>query len=139
MKKFLMTAALIVFATPAMAKEYTVKMVSDPGEDKPYYFNPANLTIQPGDTVTFINAQDDTHNVMVDGAPQAMKDMIMSPMLEVEDDKWSYKFTVPGTYSFHCHPHQELGMKGTIIVGTASKSGETRVMDHGHMEGMGHH
>jgi Cu(I)/Ag(I) efflux system protein CusF len=140
MKKLLITAALVMLATPALAKEYTIKEISDPAGSKPYYFSPDNLAIQPGDTVTFMDAQEDMHNVMFIGVPKAVDEMIMGPMQEKEGSKWSYKFTIPGTYQFHCHPHEALGMKGTLIVGTPSKPGDTKVMDHHHMtEAMGEH
>ena len=136
MKKLLLTTALMLAATPAFAADFTIKEVSNPdGGKKPYYFSPDKLTIQPGDTVTFENAQDDTHDVMFVNVPKAVDEMIMSPMFEKQGQKWSYKFTVPGTYQFHCHPHEALGMKGTIIVGTASKPGETKAMDHHKMGG----
>lgn len=131
MKKLLLTTALMLAATPAFAAEYTIKEVTNPdGGKKPYYFSPDKLTIQPGDTVTFENAQEDTHDVMFVNVPKAVDEMIMSPMFEKQGQKWSYKFTVPGTYQFHCHPHEALGMKGTLIVGQASKPGETKAMDH---------
>lgn len=130
MKKLLFATALMLLATPAMAKEYTIKEVSDPAGDKPYYFEPSELTIQPGDTVNFVNAQEDQHDVMFVEVPKGVDEMIMSPMHEKEGDKFSYTFTVPGTYQYHCHPHEALGMKGTLIVGTASKPGETIAMDH---------
>lgn len=130
MKKLMLTAALVMLASPAFAKEYTIKEVSDPAGNKPYYFSPDKLTIQPGDTVTFVNAQEDMHDVMFVEVPKGVDEMIMSPMHEKEGEKFSYKFTVPGTYNFHCHPHEALGMKGTLIVGQASKPGETVKMDH---------
>lgn len=130
MKKLLLTTALMMLASPAFAKDYTIKEVSDPAGDKPYYFSPDTLTIQPGDTVTFVNAQEDMHDVMFINVPKGVDEMIMSPMHEKEGDKFSYTFTVPGTYQFHCHSHEALGMKGTLIVGQASKPGETVAMDH---------
>lgn len=133
MKKILLTVpviALAMMSNPAFAKEYTIKEVSDPAGNKPYYFSPDKLTIQPGDTVTFINAQEDMHDVMFVEVPKGVDEMIMSPMHEKEGDKFSYTFTVPGTYNFHCHPHEALGMKGTLIVGQASKAGETVKMNH---------
>lgn len=144
MKKLLLTTALMLVATPAFAAEFNIKEVTNPdGGKKPYYFSPDKLTIQPGDTVTFENAQEDTHDVMFVGVPKAVDEMIMSPMFDKKGQKWSYKFTVPGTYQFHCHPHEALGMKGTIIVGAPSKPGETKVMDHHkmgeHAEGAEHH
>ena len=130
MKTLLLTTALIMLAAPAFAKEYTIKEISDPAGDKPYYFDPAELTIQPGDTVTFVNAQEDMHDVMFVNVPKGVDEMIMSPMHEKEGEKFSYTFTLPGTYQFHCHPHEALGMKGTLIVGQASKPGETVAIDH---------
>lgn len=136
MKRLILTAALVVLASPAFAKEYTIKEVSDPAGDKPYYFSPSELTIQPGDTVTFVNAQEDMHDVMFVEVPKGVDEMIMSPMHEKEGDKFSYTFTVPGTYKFHCHPHEALGMNGTLIVGQVSKPGETVKMDHHKMGGI---
>lgn len=131
MKKIILTTALaLIIATPAMAKDYIIKEVSNPDAKQPYYFDPANLTIQPGDTVSFINAQDEMHDVMFVEVPKGINEMIMSPMHEKKGDKFSYQFTVPGTYKFHCHPHEKLGMKGTLIVGAPSKKGETVLMDH---------
>lgn len=130
MKTLLLTTALILLASPALAKEYTIKEVSDTAGDKPYYFSPDKLTIQPGDTVTFVNAQEDMHDVMFVNVPKGVDEMIMSKMFEKEGDKFSYTFKIPGTYQFHCHPHEELGMNGTLIVGQASKPGETVSMDH---------
>jgi plastocyanin len=150
MKIFLVAMALLMLATPALAKEYIIKEVSNPEADKPYYFEPDHLTIQPGDTVTFVNAQEDMHDVMFDNVPKAVtEEMIMSPMLEQEGEKWSYTFTVPGSYHFHCHPHESLGMKGTLVVGEPSAPGETRAVSHeekedhvhdgAHEHGTGHH
>lgn len=130
MKKFILATVLVMMASPAFAKEYTIKEVSDPAGDKPYYFSPSELTIQPGDTVTFVNVQEDMHDVMFVNVPKGVDEMIMSPMHEKEGEKFSYTFTVPGTYQFHCHPHEALGMKGTLIVGAPSKPGETVAMDH---------
>lgn len=130
MRKLLLATAFVLLASPALAKEYTIKEVSDPAGDKPYYFSPDKLTIQPGDTVTFVNAQEDMHEVMFINVPKEIDGIIMSPLHEKEGEKWSYTFTVPGTYQFHCHPHEKLGMQGSLIVGEASKPGETKAMDH---------
>ena len=135
MKKLLLTAALVMLATPALAKEYTIKEISDPAGKKPYYFEPNALTIQPGDTVTFVDAQEDMHNVMFDMVPKKVDAMIMSPDLKKAGEKWSYTFTIPGSYHFHCHPHEALGMKGNLIVGQASAPGETKNVDHDEMAG----
>ncbi len=134
MKKLLLTTALILAATPAFAKEYTIKEVTDYDAKKQNFFSPDKLTIQPGDTVTFENAQDEMHEVMFISVPKGVDEMIMSPMHEKQGDKFTYTFTVPGTYKFHCHPHEKLGMDGVLIVGAPSKAGETKNMDHHKLE-----
>lgn len=128
MKKLLLTTALILASAPAFAKEVIVKEITD--DQGKAYFSPEKLTVQPGDTVTFENAQDSPHEVMFVNVPKQVDEMIMSPMQNNKGDKFSYTFTVPGTYQFHCHPHEAAGMKGTLIVGQASKPGETKAMDH---------
>jgi len=130
MKKLLLTTALMLAATPAFAAEHIIKEVTDDNAKKQNFFSPDKLTIQPGDTVIFENAQDAPHEVMFISQPKQVDEMIMSPMHDKKGDKFSYTFTVPGTYKFHCHPHEALGMDGTIIVGEPSKPGETKIMDH---------
>lgn len=90
MKKLLLTTALMLASTSAFAKEFTVKEVTNPdGGKKPYYFSPDKLTIQPGDTVIFENAQESTHDVMFVNVPKAVDEMIMSPMMEKQGQNWS--------------------------------------------------
>ena len=74
-----------------------------------YQFLPNTLTIPVGASVTWINRDGDVHTVAADDTPQTFK----SAGLDT-DDKFSFTFTKPGTYSYHCsvHPH----MTGKIIV-----------------------
>lgn len=123
MKNLMIATALTLIAVPAFAADYTITEAN-------YKFNPKNLTIQPGDTVTFLNGEDKNHDVMFVSVPKGVNEMIMSQMMKKKGDKFSYTFTVPGTYQFHCHPHEEQGMKGSLVVGTPSKPGETVTMDH---------
>lgn len=134
MKKLLLTAALLTIATPAFAyKEHTIKEISNLESKNPYVFAPDTLTIQVGDRVTFENMQDDMHFVMFDSVPKALpQKMIMGTKQETKGSRWSHTFTVPGTYIYHCHPHKDLGMVGTLIVGTPSKEGETVAVEHNH-------
>jgi Cu(I)/Ag(I) efflux system protein CusF len=130
MKKPLLIAALMLATTPALAAEFTIKAVTDYDAKKQNFFSPDKLTIQPGDTVTFENAQEEPHQVMFINVPKGVNEMIMSPMQEKKGEKFTYTFTVPGTYKYHCHPHEALGMDGILIVGQASKPGENKNMDH---------
>ena len=123
MKNLMIATALTLIAVPAFAADYTITEAN-------YKFNPKSMTIQPGDTVTFQNGEDKDHDVMFVSVPKGVDEMIMSQMMKKKGDKFSYTFTVPGTYQFHCHPHEEQGMKGSLIVGAPSKPGETITMDH---------
>ena len=86
MYKLLLTTALMLAATPAFAKEYTIKEVTDYDAKKQHFFSPDKLTIQPGDTVTFENVQDEPHEVMFISVPKQVNEMIMSPMHEKKGD-----------------------------------------------------
>ncbi len=130
MKKLLLTTALILATTPVFAAEFTIKEVTDYDAKKQNFFSPDKLTIQVGDTVTFENVQDEPHQVMFISVPKGVDEMIMSTMHEKKGDKFTYTFTVPGTYKFHCHPHEALGMDGVLIVGQPSKASETKNVDH---------
>jgi len=122
MKKIFLTtaAAVLMLSSPAMAKEYTVKMITNYDAEQVYYFEPADLTINPGDTVKWVVAmENDTHNAVADAGPKDAT-LFQSPMLDEIGKSWTHKFTDQGTYTYHCHPHAAMGMKGSIIVGKAS-------------------
>jgi len=139
MNKLFATAAIIgmtAFSQAAFAEEYTVKMVTDLDAGK-YYFEPKELTIKSGDTVTWVNVTEDMHNAVSDSVPKGAEGF-ESPMLEEVDQKWSYTFETSGTYGYHCHPHAAMGMRGSIIVDQPSKPEELEKGDHNHDHG-GHH
>jgi plastocyanin len=70
-------------------------------------FSPATTTIHAGDTVTFVNDDDDAHTVTaVDGT-------FDSKGLDTHDS-WSHTFPKAGTYKIFCELHPF--MKATIIV-----------------------
>lgn len=133
MRKLLLSLAAIIgmtaFAQSAFAEEYTVKMISDWDNGK-YYFEPKDITIKSGDTVTWLNVTEDMHNAVSDSVPKGAE-IFESPMLEEVGQKWSHTFTTSGTYSYHCHPHAAMGMRGSIIVDRPSKPEEVQDGDHG--------
>ena len=70
-----------------------------------FSFNPAQLTIKVGTTVTWTNDDQPPH--------QIKSDSFNSGILNT-GDSFSYKFNQPGTYSYSCAIHPS--MTGTIIV-----------------------
>ena len=75
-----------------------------------YAFAPATMTVPVGTTITWTNNDSDIHSVAADDGDPVM---FKSAGLDT-DDKYSFTFTKPGTYAYHCglHPH----MTGTIVV-----------------------
>lgn len=72
-----------------------------------FTFKPAILTVAVGTEVTWINRDDIPHTVVTDDKT------IKSKVLDT-DEKFTYTFTKPGTYSYFCSIHPK--MKGTIVV-----------------------
>lgn len=137
----LLSAALIVPAA-AGAAEYKVRMKFNEDTGAVYY-EPKVLKIKSGDTVTWVQEDEvNPHNVVSypDGVPKAAK-LFEAPMMEKKGENWSRKFTKSGTYRYHCHPHEAVGMKAMVIVDRESKPEEMRQAmagEHSHGEGMDH-
>jgi plastocyanin len=72
-----------------------------------YEFIPATLTVSVGTTVTWSNRDDEAHTV------NSTTDVFKSAPLDT-DEKFSFKFTAPGTYPYYCKLHPQ--MKGQIVV-----------------------
>ena len=95
------TAALTV--APARAADTAVKISN-------FTFNPPQITVKAGTTVTWTNDDDIPHTIV---SPPAIRSKALD-----SDDKFSFTFTTPGTYKYFCglHPH----MTGTIVVEAAT-------------------
>ena len=104
--------ALLAFAPSAWAQgqEVTVRM-----EDN--FFDPANITVEPGTTVTWVQSGNNPHTTTsYDG-------LWDSGMIEGgSGGTFSFTFEEPGTYDYFCIPHESLGMIGSVTVtdGTAT-------------------
>lgn len=72
-------------------------------------FNPTNVSVKTGQVVQWSNTGGVPHNVTFDNYAD-----LTSPTLQ-QGDTWQAKFTVPGTYAYHCTFHP--GMDGQITVG----------------------
>jgi len=76
-----------------------------------FTFNPQQLTVKAGSTVTWTNKDDIPHAIAAVGKE------FKSKVLDT-DNSFSFTFTTPGSYSYFCslHPH----MTGTIVVEAAT-------------------
>jgi manganese oxidase len=80
------------------AGEITITMSND-------RFHPEHLVVTAGSSVTWVNADPRTHNIV---AAQ-----FESPDIR-RNEAWQYTFVTPGTYVYECANHR--GMEGVIIV-----------------------
>jgi plastocyanin len=87
-------------------------------------FSPDEITIAPGDTVTWVNLTDQVHTSSADPEIANDPDNVELPdgaeswhsgNIEPEGE-YSVTLEVPGVYVYFCYPHQDAGMIGRIIV-----------------------
>jgi len=79
-------------------------------------FNPSELTISPGTTVTWTNDDNTTHTVTSDSG-------VFDSGNLGSGKSFSYTFNQAGSYPFHCGIHSS--MKGTITVQAGATGGNT--------------
>src|SRR6185503_20105171 len=117
-----------VAAVPATGTIHVVNMV---GDATGFRFEPANITVKPGDGIKFVNVSGGPHNVAFDPAtipadvkPSLMANMpnqmaeLSGPLLTQPNEAYTVSFggVKPGAYPHHCTPHLAMNMKGVITV-----------------------
>jgi plastocyanin len=113
--------AMVAALMPSLAAAKTVEVKMT---DTPPKFVPLTVTIQKGDTVEWINNAQSLHSVTTNPAvAQDPKDVSLPSGAKPFDSgfmppgaKWSYTFTVPGTYKYLCLPHEKDHMTGVVVV-----------------------
>src|SRR5215212_7325532 len=101
-----------------MGQSTTPKMWSVAIED--FDFDPADVAIQPGDTIMWVNRGNTPHTVTSDDGQFDS---------EVLNPGESFMFTFPeaGTFSYHCEIHPF--MTGSVTVGAAAGGGGSTPME----------
>jgi len=98
--------ASLFLALPAWAVD--VKM----GSNMNLVFDPSEITINAGDTITFVNDSLPPHNVIVEDHPEISHDgLAFSPGETIE-----VTFPESGDFNFWCEPHKGAGMTGVVHV-----------------------
>jgi plastocyanin len=72
-------------------------------------FDPKELVVTAGTTVTWVNADDVSHTATSNASPPLFDSKNLHP-----NDQFSFEFKTPGTYDYFCKPHPY--MTGKIIV-----------------------
>ena len=113
MKTFIQTlwimliSAAVIFM-PRMAFAAEIQM----GSGGNLVFEPNEISIPAGESVTFTNGDLPPHNMVVEGFPE-----LSHPDLAfVGGESFTVTFDEPGDYEFQCEPHAGAGMKGVIHV-----------------------
>jgi plastocyanin len=74
-----------------------------------FLFDPKELIVPAGTTVTWVNAEDIPHTATSKASPTLFDSKTLD-----KDDKFSFQFNTPGTYDFFCKFHPT--MTGRVIV-----------------------
>jgi amicyanin len=103
------SAIIALLAAPAGAADVKV------GIDN-FTFNPKEVTVKAGTTVTWTNNDDIPHTV---ADPQKFRSKALDT-----GDTYSFTFTTPGSYDYFCslHPH----MTGRIVVEAATGENDAK-------------
>ncbi|ONI82223.1 hypothetical protein ALI22I_39510 [Saccharothrix sp. ALI-22-I] len=112
MRALLAAAFLLLLALPP-ASAQAVAAAGAQGHQIPiaqYAYQPAEMTMRVGETVTWINQDTAPHDVVTTSGPAVLK----SPLLE-QGQSWSFTFTVPGTYQYYCSVHPDMRASITIL------------------------
>ena len=75
-------------------------------------FEPNEVTVNAGETVTFVNNALPPHNIIVDGRADLSRESLMFSPGETQEIVFADK----GDFNFKCAPHEGAGMKGVIHV-----------------------
>jgi plastocyanin len=107
---FLAILSTIVAALPASAADHSSEQSQAHAAEvrvDNFTFGPESITVPAKTTVTWVNRDDVPHVI-------ASTDGVFRSKALDTDDKYSYTFDKPGTYSYFCAVHPK--MVGKVIV-----------------------
>ena len=79
-----------------------------------FAFSPPTMTVSQGTTVTWVNQDSAAHQIINDASGSNAEGAIFKSPIIPQGASYSFMFTIPGTYPYHCTIHPS--MKGTITV-----------------------
>ena len=104
----MMTTLFLSFTLAASAYAADIQM----GAGGNLVFEPNELTVSVGDTVTFVNGDLPPHNVVFLGH----EELSHPDLAFMSGEQFPVTFDKAGEYEFQCEPHAGAGMKGVIHV-----------------------
>ncbi len=117
-----LAAGLVVLAAAptAAGAEITIQIVE--GGGAAWRFDPDELAIRVGDTVTWIyNYTTDTSHTVTstDSLGEPLPNGLYDATLAAKGETFSFTFDEEGTFHFYCKPHASF-MQGTVVVQASS-------------------
>ena len=103
----MLISAAVIFM-PRMAYAAEIQM----GSGGNLIFEPNEISITAGETVTIVNGDLPPHNFVVADHPE----LSHSDLSFASGESFDVTFTDAGDYEFQCEPHAGAGMKGVIHV-----------------------
>ena len=104
----MLTSLFLSFSLAQQAYATEIQM----GYNGNLVFEPNEVTVNAGDTVTFVNNALPPHNIIVDGRADLSRESLMFSPGETQE----ITFADVGDFNFKCAPHEGAGMKGVIHV-----------------------
>jgi len=104
----MMTSLFLSMTLAAQAYAAEIQM----GYEGNLVFEPNEVTVNAGETVTFVNNALPPHNIIVDGRADLSRESLMFSPGETQEIVFADK----GDFNFKCAPHEGAGMKGVIHV-----------------------
>ena len=105
---WILLLSLVLIFAPRMAYAAEITM----GSNGNLVFDPSELTISAGESVTITNGDLPPHNFVVADHPE-----LSHPDLAFTGgESFTVTFDEAGDYEFQCEPHAGAGMKGVIHV-----------------------
>jgi len=104
----MLTSLFLSFSLASTAYAAEIQM----GYNGNLVFEPNEVTVDAGDTVTFVNNALPPHNIIVDGRADLSREALMFSPGETQE----IVFADTGDFNFKCAPHEGAGMKGVIHV-----------------------
>ena len=104
----MLTSLFLSFTLASTAYAADIQM----GYEGNLVFEPNEVTVNAGETVTFVNNALPPHNIIFDKFASLSRESLMFTPGETQE----IKFATAGDYNFKCAPHAGAGMKGVIHV-----------------------
>jgi plastocyanin len=109
MRRLIHLAALALVLIVVMAPSATAKGTTTQVSIQDFFFSPADVTVEPGTTVTWVNEGNVPHTVTSDDGQ--FDSGVLMP-----GDSYTVMFKGQGTITYHCAIHPS--MTGSVTVGT---------------------